>query len=235
NASASTLALDNPDALWYLARGDNPMLQSYHESLGAFAREESSMMGVVGSSWLQLLALGATLNEQFDRADDDANPMFTDGGRLGRQLAVAADLIAADVGVRVVHARLGGFDTHERHVNRHNRLMGELDAAVDGFLQQVEADGAADRVLVATSSEFGRRVAENDRGTDHGAGSVMLVAGPVEAGRYGLGPRLDALDGNGNLPTEIPFDSYLGTLAERWLGVEAGSVLPRDPELLPLF
>ncbi|MEM8924987.1 MAG: DUF1501 domain-containing protein [Actinomycetota bacterium] len=236
NSRSSTLALDNPNALWYLAaQSDNENLRAFHESLRAFAYDESEMAGMVGSSWNQLLDLGTTVNEQIDREDDETNPMFTDGGRLGRQLSVAADLIAADVGVRVVHASIGGFDTHERQRGRHDNLMAQLDASIDGFLQQVAADGAADRVLVATTSEFGRRAAENEAGTDHGSGSVMFVAGAgVTPGRYGVAPSLANLDRRGNIPTEVPFDTYLGTLAQNWLGIEAGSVLPRGPELLPL-
>ncbi len=238
NSTASTLALDNPDALWYLAAGEDPntRLDTYHAGLTSFAQDEESMAGVVGSSWLQLLDLGATINEQTQRENDETNPMFTDGGRLGRQLAVAADLIAADVGVRVVHAHLGGFDTHENHLGRHSNLMAQVDAAIDGFLTQIELDGAADRVLVATTSEFGRRVAENERGLDHGSASTMLLAGaPVTPGRYGAAPQVGNPDDNGNLRTEVPFDAYLATLAERWLGVEGASVLPGDPEILPLI
>jgi uncharacterized protein (DUF1501 family) len=234
NSAASTLALDNLDALRYLA-GDDELLQAYHESLRSFSLDESTMAGVVGSSWLQLLDLGATLSAQFDQEPDETNPMYTDGGQLGRQLGLAAELIAADVGVRVVHAALGGFDTHENHLNRHGQLMSELDASVAGFLQQMEAYGIDDRVLVATTSEFGRRVAENNRGTDHGAGSMMMVAGPVEPGRYGSPSPINGLDGNGNLTTEVPFDAYLATLAQGWLGIEAASVLPGQPEILPFL
>jgi uncharacterized protein (DUF1501 family) len=201
-----------------------------------FSLDEQAMMGMVGSSWAQLLQLGATVNDQTRRENDQNNSMFTKGGSLGRQLSVAADLIAADVGVRIVHARIGGFDTHENHLNRHSELMAEVDAAIDGFLQQIELDGEADRVLVATTSEFGRRVAENNQGLDHGAASVMLLAGAgVTAGRYGSAPSIDGLDENGNLKTEVQFDSYLATLAERWLGVEGASVLPNNPELLEVL
>lgn len=236
NSTASTLALDDPRSLSYLAAddGSNPVRRTYQVGLSTFGADDSTMAGTVGSSWRQLLDLGATVNETTMRENDESNPMFTDGGRLGRQLALAADLIAADVGVRVVHAHLGGFDTHENHRGRHDNLMAQLDAAVDGFLQQVEADGTADRVLVATTSEFGRRIGENDgRGVDHGSASVMLLAGaPVAPGRFGLAAPFADPDGNGNLRTQVPFDSYLATLAERWLGIEGGSVLPGEPEIL---
>ena len=238
NSTASTLALDNTDALWYVGPVEEGQtgLRTYQQGLLTFALNEESTMGMVGSSWAQLLQLGATVNEQTKRENDSDNPMFTEGGNLGRQLSVAADLIAADVGVRIVHARIGGFDTHENHLNRHGELMAQVDAAIDGFLQQIELDGEADRVLVATTSEFGRRAAENNQGLDHGLASVVMVAGAsVVPGRYGVASSIDGLDENGNLKTEVPFDSYLATLAERWLGVEGASVLPGNPELLDLL
>ena len=232
NSTASTLALSSPNALRYLAAGDDGVLRTFQDGLTTFVNDEQTMAGMVGSSWLQLLDLGATVNAQTMRENDENNSMFTDGGGLGRQLAMAADLVAADVGVRLVHARLGGFDTHQNHLGRHLNLMNQLDAAIDGFLRQIELDGAADRVLVATTSEFGRRLAENEGGLDHGAASTMLLAGPIAPGRYGLAPPVDAPDENGNLTTEVPFDAYLATLAQRWLGVEGGSVLPGDPEVM---
>lgn len=235
NSQASTVALDDPRSLRYLTATDDNRLLAYQESLPAFGRDETEMMGMVGSSWGQLLQLGAAVNAQLEREPDESNSMFTDGGGLGRQLALASTLIAADIGVRVVHARIGGFDTHENHRNRHDQLMARLDAAIDGFLTQIEADGAADRVLVATTSEFGRRVAENEGGTDHGSASVMFVAGPVTAGRYGVHTAPNLVDGRGNLPTEVPFDSYLATLAQSWLGIEAASVLAGEPEPVPLL
>lgn len=235
NSAASTLAIDNINAIRYLTQSDDPALLRYHESLRSFTTDEAVMAGVVGSSWRQLLELGVTINAQIERENDETNPMFTDGGGLGRRLSLAANLISADVGVRVVHAAIGGFDTHTNHRNRHNNLMGQLDASIAGFLQQMEQDGTADRVLVATTSEFGRRFGENDGGTDHGSGSLMLMAGPVTPGRYGVPSPLNGLDGGGNLSTEVPFDTYLATLAQGWLGIEATSVLPGEPEILPLF
>ena len=41
--------------------------------------------------------------------------MITESRDLGKQLAMAAELIRADIGIRMVHARLNGFDTHKGH------------------------------------------------------------------------------------------------------------------------
>ena len=86
--------------------------------------------------------------------------------------------------------------------------------------------GLAETTLIATTSEFGRRPAENAAGTDHGTASTMLLAGPVVAGRHGEAPSLRSLDDDGNLVATIGMDAYYATLAESWFGVPAADVLP---------
>jgi uncharacterized protein (DUF1501 family) len=113
--------------------------------------------------------------------------------------------------------------------------MQQFDAAVEGFLQEIETAGMLDRVLVATTSEFGRRVRENGSGLDHGSASSMLLIGPVRPGRHGEPSPLDDLDGNGNLKTTVPLDRYLASLAQEWMGIEAASVLPDSPQPIGLF
>jgi uncharacterized protein (DUF1501 family) len=161
--------------------------------------------------------------------------MVKDGGDLGRSLATAAELLKIDLGVKVVHARFSGFDTHEGHGYKHKDLMAKIDVAIDGFLQKLADYGLAERVLVATSSEFGRRVKETGNGLDHGSASTMLLFGPVKPGRYGQASSLRDLDKNDNLKTNVPFDVYLATLAQVWLGVDAASVMPTKPEVIPII
>ncbi len=147
---------------------------------------------------------------------------------LGTQLGLAARLLTADTGVRVVHVPFyGDFDTHDDHLARHARLMDELDAAVDRFLDDLVDRGIADRVIVATTSEFGRRVPDNaSNGLDHGAGSFVLVAGqPVATGLYGAYPNLGSLDQDDNLKATVDLWDYYATLAQAWLGVPAVDVL----------
>jgi uncharacterized protein (DUF1501 family) len=48
----------------------------------------------------------------------------------------------------------------------------------------------------------------------------------VQGGLYGEPPRLDRLDGNGNLPFAVDFRSVYATVLERWWGVSASQVLP---------
>jgi uncharacterized protein (DUF1501 family) len=87
-----------------------------------------------------------------------------------------------------------------------------------------------------TFSEFGRRVKENgSKGTDHGAGSCLFVAGPaVKGGAVGEHPKLDDLD-SGDLKYPIDFRRVYATLLDQWLGVDSQAVLGGKFEHLPLL
>lgn len=230
-ATSGTLALTNLNQLRVLTE-DEWIYPRYRSAVRGFGG--GPMSTTITDSWDKLFDVGDSLNTDIGELDRESS-MIKDGGRLGQQLAMAAELIKADVGVRVIHADHGGFDTHDGHRGRHINLMEQFDAAVDGFLQSIIDAGLGDRVLVATTSEFGRRVSENGSGLDHGAASTMLAFGPVKAGRNGDPSPLSDLDGNGNLRTTIAFDRYLATLAQSWMGVEAASILPDSPEPLDIF
>lgn len=225
-AEAGVLSLNSHHQLNILTN-DDWIYPGYREALRSFTGEP--LASQMAESWQQLFAIGDSLSIDAESLSADT-PLTKDGGNLGRQLQIAAGLINTDIGVRVVHAHLGGFDTHEGHQYRHADLMGQLDAAVHGFFQLLEAGGAQDRVLVATTSEFGRRVGENNAGLDHGAASTMLMLGPIGPRRLGEPSPLDNLDDLGNLVTTVGFDRYLATLAQSWMGVEAASLLPNAPE-----
>ena len=229
-SQSSTLALNDLNQLRVLT-DDEWIYPRYRAAVRSFGG--GPMSTVITQSWNKLFDVGDRISGGLEVDGDSL--MIQEGAQLGRQLAMAAELIKADAGVKVVHASLGGFDTHDNHRGRHEQLMRRFDAAVDGFLDAIHQAGLGDRVLVATSSEFGRRVGENGSGLDHGAASSMLLIGPVEPGRVGDPSPLGDLDRNGNLKTTIPFDRYLATLAQDWLGVEAASILPESPEPLGLF
>ncbi len=129
------------------------------------------------------------------------------GSPLADALALVAKVIAADVGARVFYVSQGGFDTHALQARAHQRLLQDLDAALGSFYTTLEQSGWADRVLLMTFSEFGRRVAENaSQGTDHGTALPMfLLGGGVRGGFYGSPPDLTALvDGDLIQPDGLP-------------------------------
>ncbi len=148
---------------------------------------------------------------------------------LGAQLSAAVRLLRAGAGIRVVHVPFSGdFDTHEDHLSRHNDLMTELDGALDAFLQELGGLGMTQNVLLATTSEFGRRADQNENGLDHGTASVGLLAGAIHAGVYGAHPNWTTLDTNDNLKCTVTMGDYYATLA-KWMGVSPGDVLAGSP------
>lgn len=138
-------------------------------------------------------------------------------GRTTRLLETAARIVALDVGAQVLVVGVEGFDTHGRQADRHADLLADVAAGIRAFLDEMDRQGRADDVLVLTTSEFGRRVAENaSLGTDHGFGNVAFLAGaPVRGGLVGE----TGLDGlvEGDLPIEIDTRS-LYAVALDWLG-----------------
>jgi uncharacterized protein (DUF1501 family) len=163
--------------------------------------------------------------------EDERNEAYP-GTTLGDRLELTSRLIGSESGIRVFHVPMDSdFDTHEDHVGRHGALMDEFAGALSVFLDDLGSRGVLDRVLVATTSEFGRRVPDNGSGgLDHGAASSMLLAGAVNAGQYGEAPSLDDLDEGDNLRATVSLDSYYATLSA-WLGVPAGDVVA-DAEVL---
>jgi uncharacterized protein (DUF1501 family) len=160
----------------------------------------------------------------------------SDSRSLADKLSLVAALIRAEFGTRVFYVALDGFDTHSSQAEAHGRLLDQLGGAIRGFFNQLMASRDADRVLLMTYSEFGRRVKENgSQGTDHGAGSCLFVAGPgVKGGAVNPHPRLDELDG-GDLKFAIDFRRVYATLLDGWLGVESKSVLGARYERVPFL
>ncbi|MBX3461685.1 MAG: DUF1501 domain-containing protein [Planctomycetes bacterium] len=146
------------------------------------------------------------------------------GTALGRDLQLAARLVVAGFGTRLLHIGFAGFDTHARQLPTHAGLLAQLDAALDAFAQDLAAQGRAERVAVLVHSEFGRRAAENaSQGTDHGAAAPVFVLGPVQGGVHGPVPDLQRLD-DGDVAATMDFRSvYADGLS--WLGLEPEAVL----------
>ncbi len=169
------------------------------------------------------------------RYSDNARLVYSSRNQLGAALQLAAELITSGIGAKVLHVTLGGFDTHNTQMQRHDDLMAYVDQAVSAFHDDLTAYGMADRVLIATWSEFGRRPRENaSAGTDHGTASPMLLIGdPVKGGLYGESPSLAALDLAGNLKYSVDFRSVYQEILASHLRVDAQEVLGQGFERVP--
>lgn len=145
-------------------------------------------------------------------------------GGLSRQFKLIAQMIAAGLPAQVYFSRLGGWDTHSNQAVDHPNLQRALGGAIKAFYDDLAtittASGVAqDRVMILAYSEFGRRVQENDGGTDHGtAGLSFCIGKAVKGGLYGGYPDLGNLDANGNMKFTTDFRSLYATVLDRWLG-----------------
>jgi uncharacterized protein (DUF1501 family) len=168
---------------------------------------------------------------------DKVKLVYSSKNQLAAALQLAAELIVTGTGVKLLHVTLGGFDTHYTELNRHDDLMGYLDTAVSAFYQDLAAHGKADKVLIATWSEFGRRPKENaSGGTDHGAAAPLLLIGdPAKSGLYGAEPSLTSLDATGNLRYSVDFRSVYQEILSGHLGADAKAILGGTFDSVPFL
>ena len=144
--------------------------------------------------------------------------------QFGQRLLQIAQLIKADVGLEIVFADVGGWDTH---VNQ-GSTNGQLSNRLDDFAKSISAlvtdlgDTMGD-VLILTMSEFGRMARENgSRGTDHGhAGALFVIGGDVKGGKvHGRWPGLEReqLYEGRDLALTTDFRSVFGEVTSKHLG-----------------
>lgn len=230
---AGTLGIPNPLSFTWAFKDDDvvaPWIRVFRETLAAMTVADPADNAMFAAARAGL-ATGLTATDLVDViGESDPYPQSP----LGAQLALASQVITADVGVRVLHVPMAGdFDTHSGHRAHHDALMDEFDEALDAFLADLAERGLGDRVLVATTSEFGRRAKENGNGgLDHGNASAGLLAGPVRLGRVGAPIDLAERDAAGNFVATTSMDQYYATLADGWLGIPAAEVLTAQARAL---
>ena len=167
---------------------------------------------------------------------------------LARGLREAAKVIyGISQGVPNVHARFlqvstGGYDTHSDQgggdpAGHHYSILAELGDSLKLFYHDCADMGVADKVVVMVWSEFGRRVPQNDGGTDHGTQyPVFVLGGGVTGGVYGNHPNINgsALSDDGNtVYSQDPVDPFrstdmrdvYGTILKHWLGMPPATIL----------
>ena len=161
--------------------------------------------------------------------------------RLAGHLKTVAELIRADVGIRIFFAELGGggiggFDNHASQRDNHAALLGQLSDSVAAFADDLARHKCLRRVVLMTFSEFGRTVTENGRrGTGHGAAApVFLMGGRLRAGLIGKHPSLADLDQDA-LRFHTDFRRLYATVLDQWLGFDSRAVLGAKLKPLDFF
>ncbi|NND73685.1 MAG: DUF1501 domain-containing protein, partial [Ilumatobacter sp.] len=156
--------------------------------------------------------------------DRPADAVGQQRGAFSTGLAVAAEMILGDVGTRVVTVSVAGFDTHSDQLTTHADLLADLASGLAGFWATLDEAGASERVLLATTSEFGRRVRENaSGGCDHGAAGVSFLMGSaIDGGLHGTLDTSNLLDGDlqAGIDPRVLFTACLD-----WLGGDVERVL----------
>lgn len=159
---------------------------------------------------------------------------------LVAQMRLVARMIASrnNLGLKrqVFFLNIGGFDTHDDQLHMHNRLMLQLDQALDYFDRQMKSLGVENQVTLFTASDFGRSMVSNGGGTDHGWGSHHFIyGGAVNGGNvYGQFPTFGVDAGHdveGRLVPQYSVEQYAAALGT-WFGLSQADLHEVLPNLI---
>lgn len=207
-----------------------------HDTWMYDAMRKYSVASAGRGAWHDMAA--ATTRNVLDVARD-ASPAFArslPAGDLEKKLTIAARLINADVGLRVVDASHDGYDTHAGQPTAFTNLLTDLDRGLRAFFTTLD-DRFRSRVTIMTYSEFGRTSWSNDSsGTDHGtANSHFVIGRGVKGGLYGAQPSLAGLGRWDRMPHTVDFRSMYASVLDGWMGGGSSTVLGGTFTNLGLF
>jgi uncharacterized protein (DUF1501 family) len=149
---------------------------------------------------------------------------------VGQYMKNIAQTHLAEFGSRVLYTTspYNGFDTHAAQAMNHTKLWTDVSHNVDAFISDLREHNASDNVILFMFSEFGRRVADNGSGTDHGAAGIAFAVGEaVKGGIYGDYPSLEPSkqEEGGNLKYNTDFRQIYATIVEDWFGLNAAPIV----------
>ena len=158
----------------------------------------------------------------------------------GAQLRSVAQTISVrntlSVSRQIFFVGIGGFDTHSNQAGSLPGLLGQIDGGVSAFYQAMVELGVSNDVTLFTASDFGRTLAVNGDGTDHGWGGHSFVVGGSVAGRqiYGSVPPFalghSADSGGGRIIPSLSVEQFAAPLG-RWFGLTEGELATALPNL----
>jgi uncharacterized protein (DUF1501 family) len=223
----STSAFKRPDAtvdgsiMTVYAQADKAMFRQFRRGLDANAKASVATPDVTYARDAR--------EKRFNRDITTLQKNFRGAGRLMR----------ADNGPRVAVMSVGGFDTH---VGQNGILAGQLKAfadALDDFRVTMKEAWAQTAVVCVT--EFGRTAAVNGTsGTDHGVGTVALLAGGAINGKkvYGDWPGLTNLQDGRDLRATTDLRAVFKGLLADHLGLGRTTldqvIFPESADVAPM-
>ena len=156
-----------------------------------------------------------------DSAQAGVNTIEYPENNIGYQMALTAKLISGGLNTPVYRLYQTGYDTHANQANNHANLLQNVSSSIAAFLQDLINQGLQDRVLVVTTSEFGRRVYENGSlGTDHGTSAPCLLFGSTIVPEiFGNNPDLTNLNNNNNMQVQYDYRQVYSSLITDWFGL----------------
>ena len=217
NGNYDVMSMDSEDA------------SSFHPNSGRYQEEHLAVLKnmYAGTSPLDNAMQGTINNVNILTSLNLTIPDSYPDESLAHDLGLIAQIIKADLGLQVATVDFGGWDTHQNSGNQGEGYyvdrLGSVSAAIGAFFNDLASAGKKDRVILATQTDFGRRVRENgNRGTDHGSAQAMLVAGGnINGGKiYGNFPGIsnDDLYLNADLAVTIDFRWPLSDIVLNHLG-----------------
>ena len=158
--------------------------------------------------------------------------------KISEHLQGVATVMSGGLGTRIFYTQHGSFDTHGDEVVNHARLWDRFSGGLEAFLRDLDGHGLREDTVLFVFSEFGRRIRENNAGTDHGAGGIALLIGDrVRGGLYGDYPSLAPSDQDeGDVAATTDFRAVYASILEQFLDVDPADVLDRPDSFarLPL-
>lgn len=207
-----------------------------------FRAENFNTSNLLGQDIASKIQSSYDANALFNSALEGAGNLATDfpNTNLGRQLGAVARTISirGQLGVnrQIFVVGQGGFDTHSGQAVSLPARLRQIDEAVVAFNSAINELGVANDVTLFTASDFGRTLAVNGDGTDHGwGGHHFMVGGAVSGQRiYGdmpisdFGHELDS--GGGRLIPTTSVEQFAAPLG-RWFGLDSSELAGALPNL----
>ena len=154
---------------------------------------------------------------------------------LAKNLEWIARLIKGNLNSKVYYTSLGGFDTHDNQLAIQQRIFTELNDALFTFYTDLKKAQLLQNVTIVVFSEFGRRVKDNGKGTDHGTAAPMFIIGGSNKGKVlGNNPNLTDLD-NGDLKYEVDFRSVYASLLQNKMNFDFTKIGIKNNPLNGIF
>ncbi len=209
-----------------------------HSQLASAARELYESPGLV-DPWQRAQGIGRYALDGIEILRDAARSYqstvaYPPFNRLAQRLRSIAQIQVGGVGTRIFYTSHDGYDTHQDQLVTQQRLHQQLGTAIETYLADLATQDLERETVILVFSEFGRRIAENGDGTDHGgAGVAFLIGSQVLGGLYGDYPSLlpgDQIDGD--LRPTIDFREVYASILDQFIGLDAHEIV--DPRIAAL-